>query len=258
VDYASVEVIKNGSILEIKLNRPKVNAIDVDCSKQLSNIFLNFRDDPALNVAIITGAGEQFFSAGWDLKAEEAIDEDHGPGGFAGLTEMFNLNKPVIAAVNGLAVGGGFELALACDVIVAAEHAELFLPEVMIGIIPDAGGVLRLPKMLPRAIAMEMLYTGNRLSAERAYHFGLINKVVDSKEVMNAARDIATDMAQAAPLAVAAVKEVIRSTEDLSVEEGFKQMRESCPNYKKMLHSKDEQEGVQAFSEKRQPVWKTR
>src|SRR5690606_28614608 len=145
-----------------------------------------------------------------DLKAGETVDEDHGPGGFAGLTEIFDLRKPVIAAVNGLAVGGGFELALACDLIIASHRAEFFLPEAKIGIIPDAGGVLRLPKVLPRAIALEMLYTGRRLTAERAFHFGLVNHVVSGSGLMKKAREVANEIVRAAPLSIAAIKEVIR------------------------------------------------
>ena len=141
----SLHLTRNGSILEITLDRPKANAIDAKTSFEMGEVFLNFRDDPQLRVAIITGAGEKFFSAGWDLKAAaegEAPDADFGPGGFAGLTEIFNLDKPVIAAVNGYAFGGGFELALAADFIVCADNASFALPEAKLGIVPDSGGVL--------------------------------------------------------------------------------------------------------------------
>ena len=136
----SLHLTRNGSILEITLDRPKANAIDAKTSFEMGEVFLNFRDDPQLRVAIITGAGEKFFSAGWDLKAAaegEAPDADFGPGGFAGLTEIFNLDKPVIAAVNGYAFGGGFELALAADFIVCADNASFALPEAKLGIVPD-------------------------------------------------------------------------------------------------------------------------
>src|SRR5690554_3742694 len=140
----AVRTERRGAVLEITLDRPKANAIDAATSRRLGETFVALRDDPALRVAIVTAAGDRFFSAGWDLKAAAAGDpQDYGVGSFAGLTELFDLRKPVIAAVNGLAVGGGFELALACDLIVAAETAEFFLPEVTIGLIPDAGGVLR-------------------------------------------------------------------------------------------------------------------
>ena len=159
----SLHLTRNGPILEITLDRPKANAIDAKTSFAMGEAFLNFRDDPELRVAIITGGGEKFFSAGWDLKAAaegEAPDADFGPGGFAGLTEIFDLNKPVIAAVNGYAFGGGFELALAADFIVCAENASFALPEAKLGIVPDSGGVLRLPKLLPPAIVNEMMMTG--------------------------------------------------------------------------------------------------
>lgn len=257
MENSSVKLTQNGAILEVRLDRPKVNAIDTLMSKKLAEIFFMFREDPTLRVAIVTGTGEKFFSAGWDLKAGEAVDEDHGPGGFAGLTEMFDLTKPVIAAVNGMAVGGGFELALACDLIIAAEHVEFFLPEVNIGIIPDAGGVLRLPKMLPKKIALEMLMTGNRLTAERAYHFGLVNKVVPSSEVMNEARNLAEKIVLAAPLAIGAVKEVLRHTEHLSVEEGDEAMKNApLPIYRSMLRSQDAADGQKYVLKKRTPVWK--
>ena len=151
---------REGAILEVTLDRPKANAIDLATSRLMGATFAEFRDDPELLVAIVKTAGDKFFCAGWDLKAAasgDAVDDDYGVGGFAGIQELRGLNKPVIAAVNGMAVGGGFELALACDLIVAAERAEFFLPEVRIGIIPDAGGVLRLPKRVPRALASRLL-----------------------------------------------------------------------------------------------------
>lgn len=251
-----VEMIRNGPVLEIVLDRPKANAINTDVSRELGEAFFMFRDDPSLRAAILTGAGNHFFSAGWDLKAGEAVDADHGPGGFAGLTEIFDLHKPVIAAVNGMAVGGGLELALACDLIIATEQAEFFLPEVNIGIIPDSGGILRLPKVLPRAIALEMLYTGRRLTAERAYHHGLVNYVVKESRLMEKARQVADEIAKAAPLAISAVKEVLRHTEHVPVEEGYEIMRSGqLPIYRQMLQSEDVKEGQKSFEEKRNPVW---
>lgn len=252
-----IEITENGSVLEIVLNRPKANAITTGVSRELAEVFLLFQDHPSLRVAIITGAGDKFFSAGWDLKEGEAVDADHGSGGFAGLTELFDLNKPVIAAVNGLAVGGGFELALACDLIIASEGAEFFLPEVMLGIIPDAGGVLRLPKVLPRAIALEMLYTGSRLNARRAHHYGLVTSVVSREELMMEARKLANRLVAAAPLSISAVKEVLRHTEQVSVEEGYAIMHNNqLQHYEKVLQSEDALEGPKAFTEGRHPIWK--
>ena len=144
----SVICERHGAVLLITLNRPKANAIDALTSHAMGEAFVNFANDPSLSVAVVTGSGERFFSAGWDLKAAaegEAVDADFGRGGFAGLTELWDLDKPVIAAVNGYAAGGGFELALAADLIIAANHAQFFLPEATLGIIPDSGGVLRGP-----------------------------------------------------------------------------------------------------------------
>lgn len=253
---SSLQITKNGTIMEIILDRPKANAIDTKTSRALADAFISFRDDPTLRVAIITGSGTKFFSAGWDLKAGEAVDADHGPGGFAGLTELFDLDKPVISAVNGLAVGGGFELALACDLIIAADHANFFLPEATLGIIPDSGGVLRLPKRLPRAIALEMLYTGSRLSAEKAQNFGLVNAVVPQSELMDKARQLAEQIVAAAPLSIKAIKKIVEITENTGVEEGYQIMRSGIiKEYQQMLTSHDSLEGQNAFVEKREPIW---
>ena len=255
----AVKCERRGMVLEITLDRPKANAIDVATSRVLGDAFTMLRDDPALRVAIVTGTGERFFSAGWDLKAGaegEAVDADHGPGGFAGLTELFDLNKPVIMAINGMAVGGGFELALAADLIVAAEHAEFFLPEVNIGMIASSGGVLRLPRCLPPAIAMEMQLTGRRMDAAEAARWGLVNAVVPVANLMARAREIAETIARAAPLAVAAVKEVVRATEHQGVEQGFAALHSGqLSAYTRMLASEDIDEGVRSFVEKRAPVW---
>jgi crotonobetainyl-CoA hydratase len=253
----------SGAVLEITLDRPKANAIDAATSRALGEAFVAFRDDPALRVAIVTGAGEKFFSAGWDLKAVargEEEDADYGPGGFAGLTELFDLAKPVIAAVNGMAVGGGFELVLACDLIVAAEHAEFFLPEVTLGIVPDAGGAIRLPRRLPRAIAKDMLLTGRRMAADEAASWGLVNATVPGGELMAATRSLAERIATgAAPLSVLAVKEVVAATECLNIPEAYRLLASGeLEHYERMLDSEDSREGARAFAEKRKPVWKGR
>jgi crotonobetainyl-CoA hydratase len=256
----TVHQVRNGALVEITLDRPKANAIDPRTSQALGLAFAAFRDDPELRVAIVTGAGDRFFSAGWDLKsAAEGADQDFGVGGFAGLTEMFDLRKPVIAAVNGLAVGGGFELALAADFIVAAEAAEFFLPEVTLGLIPDAGGVLRLPRRLPRALATEMLMTGKRLGAAEALRWGLVNQVVPLSDLMAAARALAQRLLAAAPLAVSTVKAVMAACEHLSVPEGYRRLRGGgVPEYDRLLASDDYKEGPRAFAEKRPPRWKGR
>ena len=263
---SAVKLVRRGRVLEITLDRPKVNAIDTPTSRALGEAFASFRDDPELWVAVITGGGEKIFSAGWDLKALDAGDieldnwwenEDANLGGFAGITEMWNLNKPVIAALNGLAIGGGLEIALACDLIIAAEHVEFALPEMPLGIVPDAGALQRLPRRIPYNIAMEMLLLGRRMPAAEAAHYGLINKVVPAAELMTSARAWADQLADSAPLALQTVKEVLRTIEAESVEGAFHTMRTGdLPTYRKMLQSEDAKEGVNAFTEKRKPVFK--
>src|ERR1700728_821406 len=201
--------------LIVTLDKPKANAVDVATSRALYAAFNRLRRDPALRVGILTGAGERFFCAGWDLKAAaagEGVDADHGPGGFAGLTEFVDIGKPVIAAVNGLAFGGGFELVLAADLVVAAQHAEMTL-----GVVPDAGGLLRLPARLPRPIAVELLLTGRRLTAAEAARWGLVNRVVPAGQVMTAARELAGGICAAAPLSAAAALVILRETEGTAV-----------------------------------------
>ena len=246
-------------VLVVTLDRPKANAIDVSTSRALYDAFRRLQDDESLRVAVLTGAGDRFFSAGWDLKAAaagEAVDADHGPGGFGGLTEFFGRTKPVIAAVNGLALGGGLELALAADLIVAADHAELALPEVRVGVVADSGGLLRLPRRLPDAVAREMLLTGRRMPASEAARWGLVNRVVPADDLMATALALAGEVCAAAPLAVAAVEEILATTASLDVRDGFRRMRSGdLPSYERMLRSEDAVEGPRAFSEKRAPRW---
>ena len=249
-------------VLHITLDRPPANAVDVPASRALYAAFERLERDPALRAGIVTGAGTRFFCAGWDLKAAaagEAVDADHGPGGFAGLTELHGRSKPVIAAVNGLAAGGGFELVLAADLVVAAEHAQFSLPETGLGIIPDSGGVLRLPRRLPRAVAMEMLLAGRPMAAPEALARGLVNQVVPAAGLMTAAAELAARVARSAPLAVAAVLEVLAATEALPVPEGFAVLRSgTLPRYAAMLASEDAAEGPAAFAARRPPAWKGR
>jgi crotonobetainyl-CoA hydratase len=255
----AVHTQESDGILTITLDRHKANAIDVPTSLALFAAFQRLQDDPALRVAIITGSG-RFFSAGWDLNAAtegEAITADHGPGGFAGLTEFFKLSKPVIAAVNGLAIGGGFEMALAADLIVASDQAEFALPEVTLGMIPDSGGVLRLPRRLPRAVAAEMLMTGRRMGAAEAARWGLVNQVVLPESLQEAAQALASRIAQGAPLALAAIKEVLAITEGLDLPQAYLKMRSPALSaYPAMLGSRDAVEGPLAFAEKRAPRWR--
>ena len=248
-----------GDVLVVTLDRPSANAIDVPTSLALHAAFVRLETDPYLRVGIVTGAGERFFSAGWDLKAAaagEAVDADHGPGGFAGLTELYGRRKPVIAAVNGLALGGGLELALAADLVVMDDHAEVGLPEVRVGVVADSGGLLRLPRLLPAVVAREMLLTGRRMGATEAGRWGLANRVVPAAELMSSALDLAGEVAAGAPLALAAVQEVLTATAGLDVEAGFALMRSGeLTAYAAMLGSQDAVEGPRAFAEKRPPRW---
>jgi crotonobetainyl-CoA hydratase len=249
-------------VLTITLDRPRANAVDVATSHALYEAFAMLESDPGLRAGIVTGAGDRFFCAGWDLKAAaagEPVDADHGPGGFAGLTELHGRSKPVIAAVNGIAAGGGFELVLAADLVVAATHSQFSLPEATLGIIPDSGGVLRLPRLLPRPLALELLLTGRVLAASEALEHGLVNQVVPGGQLLEAAHALALRIVASAPLAVAAILEVLGATESQSVTSGYATLRSGrLTKYAAMLASEDALEGPAAFAEHRPPAWKGR
>ena len=188
-----IKTIQDGHVLEVILDRPKANAIDLKTSRIMGDVFASFRDNPELRVAIITGAGPKFFCPGWDLKAAadgDEVDGDYGQGGFGGLQELKNLNKPVIAAVNGICCGGGLELALSADIILSAEHAQFALPEINSGTVADAASI-KLPKRIPYHIAMEMLFTGRWIDAEEAARWGLINQIHPAETLMEEARNMA-------------------------------------------------------------------
>ncbi len=246
-------------VLEVTLDRPKANAIDLATSRILGETFQGFRDDETLRVAIITGAGDKFFCPGWDLKAAaggDAVDGDYGVGGFGGLQELRGMNKPVIAAVNGICCGGGLEWALSADIILAADHASFALPEIRSGTVADAASV-KLPKRIPYHIAMEMLLTGRWLDVDEAHRWGFVNEVVAATELMNRAWDVARLLASGPPLVHAAIKEIVRDAEDRSFQDSMNRITQrQLASVDRLYGSDDNLEGARAFAEKRDPVWR--
>ncbi len=245
-----------GAVLEITLDRPKANAINLAASRRLNDVFRDFRDAPDLRIAILTGAGDKFFSPGWDLKGAangEASDSDWGIGGFGGLNHPRNLNKPIIAAVNGIACGGGFELVLGTDIIVMDERARYALPEINVGILPDAG-TIKLRRRIPYHVAMDMLMTGRWMDATEAKHWGLANYVVPAGQAMTKSREIAQHLAAGPPLLFPAIKQLMRHSEMVPEHEAFL-LHDSLSAVQAVLRSEDLIEGARAFSEKRAPRW---
>ncbi|HXO64741.1 MAG TPA: enoyl-CoA hydratase-related protein [Steroidobacteraceae bacterium] len=252
-----IETTTDGAILEVRLNRPKANAIDLAASRRLNDIFTSFRDDPNLRVAIVTGAGDRFFSAGWDLKAAaggEKSDSDWGVGGFGGLNYPRNLDKPLIAAVNGIACGGGFEIVLGTDIIVMEEHAKFALPEINVAVLADAG-TIKLRRRIPYHVAVEFLMTGRWMDAAEAKHWGLANHVVPSGTGLARAREIARQLADGPPLLFPAIKQLMRHTEMVPEHQAF-EVHDALSAVQKVIRSEDLQEGARAFAQKRKPVWK--
>jgi crotonobetainyl-CoA hydratase len=250
---------REGSILEVTLDRPKANAIDLATSRLMGATFAKFRDDPELRVAIVKTAGDKFFCAGWDLKAAasgDAVDDDYGVGGFAGIQELRGLNKPVIAAVNGMAVGGGFELALSADLIYASEHSSFALPEITAGTLADAATV-KLPKRIPYHVAMELLYRGRWMDAAEAHRWGLVNEVLPADQLMDRVWAVARELAAGPPLVFAAIKEVARAAESMKFQDAMNQItKRQFESVDELYDSEDNLEGARAFAEKRDPVWK--
>ena len=256
---APIKTERRGHVLEVTLDRPKANAIDLATSRIMGQVFQSFRDDPDLRVAIITGAGEKFFCPGWDLKAAaegDAVDGDYGVGGFGGLQQLRDLNKPVIAAINGIACGGGLELALSADMILSADHAIFALPEIRSGTVADAASV-KLPKRIPYHIAMEMLFTGRWLDAEEAARWGIVNHIYPAAKLMKKARELADMLAAGPPLVYAAIKEIVREAEDMKFHDAMERITKSqFDTVATLYNSEDQLEGARAFAEKRDPVWK--
>lgn len=246
-------------ILWIRINRPHVlNALDPETHRAIADAFDAFEADDALRVAIITGKGDRAFCVGSDLKKRaERNADDHPPTGFAGLTHRFGMTKPVIAAVNGLAIGGGVEIVTASDIAIAAEHAEFSLPEPRVGLAAwGGGGLQRLARQLPLKFAMELALTGRRMSAGEARQVGLINEVVPGGGLEDAARAKAEQIIAGAPLAIAASKQIMLQSLDIAdLETALRQRYEAG---ERMLASEDAIEGQAAFVEKRQPKWQGR
>jgi len=254
---AGIRTRTDGPILEVTIDRPKANAIDLAASRRLNEVFTSFRDDPELRVAIVTGAGERFFSPGWDLKAAAAgedSDEDWGVGGFGGLNYPRNLDKPLIAAVNGIACGGGFEIVLGTDIIVMEEHARFALPEINVAVLADAG-TIKLRRRIPYHVAVEFLMTGRWMDAAEAKHWGLANHVVPKGEALGKAREIAQQLAAGPPLLFPAIKQLLRHTQVVAEHAAF-ELHDSLDAVQKVIRSEDLKEGARAFSAKRTPVWK--
>ena len=257
---------KRGHVAYVTLNRPEVlNAMDLATHEELGSVWDDFEADDDMWVGVLTGAGGRAFSVGQDLKelaarnangtAEPSSFGSRGKPGWPRLTERFSLAKPIVARVNGYALGGGFELALACDIIVAADHATFGLPEARLGLIPGAGGVFRLARQVPYRTAMGMLMTGRRLEAAQALACGLVNEVVPAEALDERVDAWVADLLESAPLSVRAIKEAARLSVDMPLEQAF------TARYaweERRMRSADAIEGPRAFAEKRRPRWQGR
>jgi crotonobetainyl-CoA hydratase len=249
-------------VARVTIDRPdRMNAVDEETADELDSIWQQVEADNDIRVVVLTGSGEKAFCAGADMKA--GGDTRSGleywaharPDGFGGLPLRKSLHVPVIARVNGLAVGGGFELVLGCDIVVASENASFGLPEARVGRMPLDGGMLQLPRMIPQKIAMGMLLTGNRITATEAMSYGLVNEVAAPAELDEAVDGWITQILKCAPLSVKAIKECVKETSDLPLDQA-KSMR--LPSLVAALQSDDADEGLRAFREKREPDWKGR
>lgn len=260
--YRYVLYEKRGRIAYITINRPEVmNALHRDANAELTEVFDDFKGDDDAWIAIVTGAGERAFSAGNDLKAtaeatargERAAPEHTARRVLFGGLIGNPCNKPIIAAVNGVAAGGGFEIALACDLIIAAEHARFGLPEPRVGLVAGAGGMHRLPQQIPLKLAMGMLLTGRLIAAREAYRLGLVNEVVPAADLLPTAERWAGEILECSPLSVRLTKEAALAGLHLSIEEA---MLADRPRTEQLRRSEDFIEGPRAFVEKRKPRWK--
>lgn len=258
----AVEYTLENHVARVRIDRAdRMNAVDEATADELEAIWQRIEADNEVRCVVLTGTGEKAFCAGADMKSGGATREGlaywaHArPGGFGGLTLRKSLHVPVIARVNGLAVGGGFELVLGCDIVIAAEHASFGLPEARVGRMPMDGGMLLLPRLIPQKIAMGMLMTGNRISAADAKSYGLVNDVVPAGELDDVVDRWVEQILKCAPLSVKAIKECVKETSDLPLDEA---MAKRLPSLVAALESEDGEEGPRAFREKRDPVWKGR
>lgn len=249
----------DGGILEVTIDRPKANAIDLKTSRLMGQVFMDFRDNPDLRVAIVRAGGDKFFCAGWDLKAStegDAVDGDYGIGGFGGIQELGNLNKPLICAVNGICCGGGLEIALSCDLIIASRNATFALPEIRAGVVADAAS-LKLPKRIPYHVAMDLLLTGRWFNTDEALKWGIIKEVVPFEYLHEKTWELAKLLASGPPLVYAATKEIVREAENLRFQDALNRItKRQLATVDKLYSSEDQKEGARAFVEKRDPVWK--
>ena len=259
-EYEFAKAERDGRVLTVTINRPEVlNALHGPANMELGEIFDDFEADPGLWVAIVTGAGNRAFSAGNDLKATAAGASFELPAsGFGGLTSRFDCVKPIIAAVNGVAMGGGFEIVLACDIVVAAESAVFALPEPRVGLAALAGGMHRLPRKIGLSRALPLLLTGRRVTALEGRELGFVTEVVPGPELLSVARRWADEVMACGPLSVRATKQVaIRGLDEPRLRDAMANERE-LPAMATLLRSEDFREGPRAFAEKRQPEWKAR
>ncbi|HEC37253.1 hypothetical protein LCGC14_1325170 [marine sediment metagenome] len=261
MEFEHIIVEKKEHLLIVRLNRPEVlNALHPYIQLELGKVFNDFEDDPSLWVAILTGEGKRAFSAGFDLKwgatasaeeQREAYGKVRSQGGY--LISNFRITKPLIAAVNGLAFGGGFELALSCDILIAAENATFSLPEPMVGRIPSGGGIHRLVRYLPYHLAMDILLTRKRMTAQEGVQYGFVKKVVPYDQLLNEAEKIANLIMEGSPLAVRTIKQMAIDGLQMTLKEA---LFANFPLFTEFRNSHDFREGPKAFAEKRKPLWK--
>jgi crotonobetainyl-CoA hydratase len=256
-----IKTRREGAVLEVTLDRPKANAIDLATSRIMGETFRDFRDDETLRVAILRAEGDKFFCPGWDLKAAadgDAVDGDYGIGGFGGLQELPHLNKPVICAVNGICCGGGLELALSCDLILASNNATFALPEIRSGTVADAASI-KLPKRIAYHIAMDLLLTGRWFDAKEALQWGILREITTPETLLSKAWDLARLLESGPPLVYAAIKEVVREAEDMRFQDVLNRVtKRQLPTVDRLYSSEDQLEGARAFAQKRDPIWKGR